>query len=101
MRRYYHKPHAPDPRQRHPRARSVFPAFRDIRHSRGLKACPVPRYGARIHALTPRGKMSIANPGTTNAVNVARGLVPRYGVPPTGNPLRRTIRPTTPHQRSP
>ena len=50
------------------------------------KACPVPRYGARIHALTPRGKMSIANPGTTNAVNVARGLVPRYGLPPAGNP---------------
>ena len=56
------------------------------------KACPVPRYGARIHALTPRGKMSIANPGTTNAVNVARGLVPRYGLPPAGNRSERTIR---------
>ena len=63
-----------------------------FRHSRApnssfprSKACPVPRYGARIHALTPRGKMSIANPKTTNAVNVARGLVPRYGLPPAGN----------------
>ena len=49
------------------------------------KACPVPRYGARIHALTPRGKTSIAKPGTTNAVNVARGLVPRQGLPSAGS----------------
>ena len=68
------------------------PAGRPLRHSVAptssfpRRACPVPRYGAGIHALTPRGKTSIANPGTTNAVNVARGLVPRYGVPPTGNP---------------
>ena len=40
---------------------------------------------ARIHALTPRGKTSIANPGTTNAVNVARGLVPRQGLPSAGS----------------
>ena len=105
MRRYYHKPHAPDPRQRHPRARSTcYPCAQSVPslHRTAIrgegeprrplssfprsKACPVPRYGARIHALTPRGKMSIANPGTTNAVNVARGLVPRYGLPPAGNP---------------
>ena len=40
---------------------------------------------ARIHALTPRGKTSIAKPGTTNAVNVARGLVPRQGLPSAGS----------------
>ena len=104
MRRYYHKRHAPDPRQRHPRARSTcYPCAQSVPslHRTAIrgegeprrplssfprsKACPVPRYGARIHALTPRGKMSIANPGTTNAVNVARGLVPRYGLPPAGN----------------
>ena len=48
---------------------------------------------ARIHALTPRGKTSIAKPGTTNAVNVARGLVPRYGLPPAGNRYDEPIRP--------
>ena len=105
MRRYYHKPnmrrtqdsvtHVPGQLVTHvpslyractvPRLRvNLAGRFRHSSFPRS-KACPVPRYGARIHALTPRGKMSIANPGTTNAVNVARGLVPRYGLPPAGN----------------
>ena len=41
---------------------------------------------ARIHALSPTRKdVNRERPGTTNAVNVARGLVPRYGLPPAGN----------------
>ena len=33
----------------------------------------------------PHRKTSIEKPATSTTVNVARGLVPRYGLPPAGN----------------
>ena len=38
-----------------------------------------------IDAPTPHRKTPIEKPATSTTVNVARGLVPRYGLPPAGN----------------
>ena len=78
MRRYYHKPHAPDPRQRHPRAQSY-------------RACPVPRYGVRVN---PAGRGYSGLPTNTNC--------PRRGVPRGrpgvgGNGKTSTRRPNNPN----
>ena len=57
------------------------------------KACPVPRYGARIHALTPRGKTSMQRIGTPLRSQCSAGARPPLRCTARRQPLRLTIRP--------
>ena len=54
------------------------------------KACPVPRYGARIHALTPRGKTSMQRIGTPLRSQCSAGACPPLRSATRRQPLRRT-----------